>query len=59
MDPGRYAIPLLPMIAIALPLLRLPFSRRLGAAFALPVVAMAAVGMIYLPAIVLETYYLR
>jgi hypothetical protein len=56
---GRYAIPLLPMIAIALPLLRLPFSRRLGAAFALPVVAMAAVGMIYLPAIVLETYYLR
>ena len=28
---GRYAIPLLPMIAIALPLIRLPFSARLGA----------------------------
>jgi hypothetical protein len=56
---GRYAIPLLPMIAIALPLIRLPFSARLGAALALPAFAMAAAGMVYLPAVVLQAYYLR
>jgi hypothetical protein len=56
---GRYAIPLLPMISIALPSLRLPSPRWLGGALALPVIGMAAAGMVYLPAIVLQTYYLR
>jgi hypothetical protein len=55
---GRYAIPLLPMISVALPLLRLPGTRWLRGALAVPVIAMAAVGMVYLPALVLETYYL-
>ena len=56
---GRYAIPLLPMIGIALPLLRLRFSAWLSTALALPAIAMAAAGMVYLPALVLETYYLH
>jgi hypothetical protein len=55
---GRYAIPLLPMISVALPLLRLPATRWLRGALAAPAIAMAAVGMVYLPALVLETYYL-
>ncbi len=56
---GRYAIPLLPMISIALPWLGLPCPRWLGRALAVPAVAMAAVGMVYLPAVVLRTYYLH
>jgi len=55
---GRYAIPLLPMISVALPLLRLPATRWLRGALAVPAIAMAAIGMVYLPALVLETYYL-
>jgi len=56
---GRYAIPLLPMIGIALPWLRLPCPRWLGRALAVPAVAMATAGMAYLPVLVLHTYYLR
>ena len=56
---GRYAIPLLPMIGIALPLLRLPSTGWLKTAFSLPCIAMAAAGMVYLPALVVDTYYLR
>jgi uncharacterized membrane protein len=56
---GRYAIPLLPMIAIALPLLRLPSTGWLKTALWLPSIAMAGVGMVYLPALVVGTYYLH
>ncbi len=56
---GRYAIPLLPMIAIALPLLRLPYTGWLRTALGVPAIALAALGAVYLPGLVLATYYLH
>jgi hypothetical protein len=55
---GRYFLPLLPMIGIALPLLWRTRIEWLRGALVVPAVAMAAVGMIYLPILVFETYYL-
>ena len=55
---GRYLLPLLPMLAIALPRLRLANAAWLRGALAVPAVAMVGVGMAYLPILVLDTYYL-
>jgi uncharacterized membrane protein len=55
---GRYILPLLPLIGITLPSLQLPMRGWSRVALAGPVVAAAAVGMAYLPILVIKTYYL-
>ena len=56
---GRYFIPLLPFVGLALPTLRTAAAPALRAAFRLPALAAAAAGLAVIPALVLTTYYLR
>ena len=56
---GRYALPLLPLVAVALPPLQRPMRASFRAALTTPAVAAAAVGVAYLPVLVIERYYLH
>jgi hypothetical protein len=56
---GRYALPLLALLAISLPVIRMRGARAIRALLILPTVAMAGFGIVYLPQLVLSTYYLR
>ena len=56
---GRYALPLLPLVAVALPPLQRPMRTWFRAALTTPAVAAAAVGVAYLPVLVIERYYLH
>lgn len=55
---GRYLIPLLASIALFVPALRMRHGRVIGAVLACPVFIMAAVGMVFLPILIVRTYYL-
>lgn len=56
---GRYMIPLLGALAMFLPVVRLRHSKLLARILVTPVFAMALVGMVYLPWLIIRTYYLR
>jgi Predicted membrane protein (DUF2142) len=56
---GRYFLPLMPIIAVALPAIRWRQAAWVQTALALPAVVLAGVGMIYLPQLILSAYYLR
>ncbi len=56
---GRYALPLLALLAISLPVIRIRGATAIRAILALPTVAIAGFGIVYLPQLVLSTYYLR
>jgi uncharacterized membrane protein len=55
---GRYMIPMLASVAVFLPAVRLRNSKSLAAILAVPVFVMAAVGMAFLPLLIVRTYYL-
>ena len=56
---GRYGLPLLPMIGLALPYLRLPGGRALRTVLEAPAMLAAAAGLVVMPALLVMTYYLR
>jgi Predicted membrane protein (DUF2142) len=56
---GRYALPLMAMLAVSLPLIRFPGAATLRGVLTFPVLCLACVGMVYLPQLVVTTYYLR
>jgi len=56
---GRYALPLLALLAISLPVIRFRGGRAVRAVFVLPTVAIAGFGAVYLPQLILTAYYLR
>jgi hypothetical protein len=56
---GRYALPLLPLIGLVLPRIRLPYSAGLrGGLLAAPVLA-AAAGLLVIPRLLIASWYLR
>lgn len=55
---GRYMIPLLAAAAVFLPAVPLRSSKSLATILAIPVFSMAAVGMVFLPLVMVRTYYL-
>lgn len=56
---GRYLIPLLGFAALTLPSLALPGAPVLRWVFRLPVMAVAFMGLVVIPRLVVSTYYLR
>ena len=56
---GRYGIPLLPMIGLALPCLRLSGGSTLRTALEMPALLAAAAGLVVTPVLLVTTYYLR
>ena len=56
---GRYFIPLIPFLGIALPFVPVGAAGPLQAALRLPAVVAAAAGMVIIPALVVGIYYLR
>lgn len=56
---GRYLLPLLAACAVFIPVARIRGASKLKAVLALPSYAMAAVGMVVLPCLMVSTYYLR
>ena len=56
---GRYFIPLIPFVGLALPHLRVAAAGPLRAVLRVPAVAAGAAGLVVIPALVLTTYYLR
>jgi len=53
---GRYFIPLIPFIALALPRLRIPHAAALRLVAAVPVLLLAAWSTGYLPALLIGAY---
>ncbi|MGH9447870.1 MAG: hypothetical protein ACRD3O_19425, partial [Terriglobia bacterium] len=56
---GRYLLLLLAALAVCLPAVRIRGAARLKVALAAPAFAMAAFGMVFLPSLIVSTYYLR
>ena len=56
---GRYFIPLLPFLGLALPRVRTAAGGIVRAALRAPAVATGAAGLVVIPALVVGTYYLR
>ncbi|PWU23029.1 MAG: hypothetical protein C5B48_09325 [Candidatus Rokuibacteriota bacterium] len=56
---GRYLLPILPMLALALPPLAVPGGAMLRRAAILVPVAAAVAGLITLPMVIVSAYYLR
>ena len=56
---GRYFIPLLPFLGLALPTFRVPRGTVLRGALRAPAVLAGFAGLAVIPALVLATYYLR
>lgn len=56
---GRYFIPLLPFLAVALPQVRARWGGMAGALACVPVLAAAALGAVLVPVLTAETYLLR
>ncbi|MBV8526114.1 MAG: DUF2142 domain-containing protein [Acetobacteraceae bacterium] len=56
---GRYFLPILPFIALAIPQLDVPWSRLPRAACTLAVVAAAAAGLVVLPRLIVLSFYLH
>ena len=56
---GRYFLPFLPMLAIALPALRVPGGVWVRGVLALPTLALAVAGLGGIPLLVIQTYYLQ
>lgn len=56
---GRYLLPLCPMLAIAMPRFGVPLGRLVRAASVLLPVIAAAAGLLTIPRIIVEFYYLR
>ena len=56
---GRYFIPLIPFLGIALPFVPVAVAGPLRAALRVPAVAAAAAGLAVIPALVVRIYYLR
>jgi hypothetical protein len=55
---GRYLLPLVPMLALAVPRVA-PVGRRLRAALCVPAVAAALGGLAVVPGLIVATFYLR
>ena len=55
---GRYLLPLLPMLALAVPEIP-PAGRRLRAALCVPAVAAALAGLAVVPGLIVSAFYLR
>ena len=56
---GRYFLPLLPMLAIALPAVRFRGAGLVRSALVLPALGLAAAGMVALPLLLVDRYYLN
>lgn len=56
---GRYLLPLLAACVVFIPVVRVSGGSRLKAVLAVPSFAMAALGMVVLPCLMISTYYLR
>jgi hypothetical protein len=56
---GRYFLPLLPFLGLALPSLRLTRAAAIRWPCAIPAVALALAGLIYLPLLTVFEFYLR
>lgn len=56
---GRYFLPLLPFLAIALPPVRVMAAGPLRRLLTVPVIALALAGMAIVPSLVVTTYYLH